>query len=314
MARTTDAKAPYGAVIPPEARMPDPLIIAGACGYGVWPANSLEGAQGCVAAPVDGVEIDVHLTADGHVVAHHDYRISADSSRLGGAWLETPGPLLRDTPLAALQAYDLGRARPGSAYAQRHPGKEGLDGVHMPTLPELLAVLAGAPEPRRRIFVEIKTDPADYRESADPVALLEAVMRDLEAAHWLDAAKIIAFDWSVLRGLKARWPQVASAHLTVPDAMKPRVRWLPSGDSPWTDGCDPRAFGGSEARAIVAHGGQEWSPHISDATPERVAEAHDLGLAVGVWGVATAADIAAMTALGVEALTVSGPAWSAGRG
>jgi glycerophosphoryl diester phosphodiesterase len=46
-------------------------------------------------------------------------------------------------------------------------------------------------------------------------------------------------------------------------------------------------------------------------TPERVAEARDLGLAVGVWGVSTAQDIAAMTALGVDALTVSGPAWAA---
>jgi len=41
-----------------------PQIIAGACGYGVWPANSIEGACGCVAAPVDGIEIDVHLTAE----------------------------------------------------------------------------------------------------------------------------------------------------------------------------------------------------------------------------------------------------------
>ena len=291
--------------------MPQPLIIAGATGYGVWPANSLEGTRLCLAAPVAGIEIDVHLSADGHVVAHHDYRIAADTSRLQGEWLEAPGPLLRDAPLADMRAYDLGRARPGSSAARRHPDKAGMDGVHMPTLPELLAELAAAPGPKRRIFVEIKTDPADYRESADPKALLDAVLRDLDAADWADAAKIIAFDWSVLRDLAARRPEIATAHLTVPDAMKPKVRVLPSGDSPWTDGCDARHFGGSEARAIQAHGGREWSPHISDVTPERVAVAHALGLAVGIWGVASAGDIAAMTALGVDALTVSGPAWSA---
>ena len=55
-----------------------PLLIAGATGYGAWPANSLEGALACLKAPIDGIEIDVQITADGHVVAHHDYRLSPD--------------------------------------------------------------------------------------------------------------------------------------------------------------------------------------------------------------------------------------------
>jgi len=291
--------------------MAAPLIIAGACGYGVWPSNSLEGARACLAGPVDGIEIDVHLTADGHVVAHHDYRIAADASRLGGAFLDAPGPLLRDTPLAELQAYDLGRLREGAAGSERYPHKRGLDGVAMPTLPQLLAALAETPGPPRLIFVEIKTDPAGYAESADPIRLNDAVLRDLDAAGWTAHAKIIAFDWSVLRDLQARRPEIATAHLTVPAAMHKRIVRLPGGDSPWADGCDPRHFDGSELRAIQAHGGAEWSPHISDVTPERVAEAKALGLRVGVWGVSTAADIAAMSALGADALTVSGPDWRA---
>src|ERR1043165_4546841 len=143
--------------------MAAPQIIAGACGYGVWPSNSLEGARECLAAPVDGIEIDVHLTADGHVVAHHDYRIAADASRLDGAFLDAPGPLLRDATLAQLQAYDLGRLKPGTSPARRYPHLQGLDGVVMPTLPQLLAALGEAPGPRRWIFVEIKTDPLGYR-------------------------------------------------------------------------------------------------------------------------------------------------------
>lgn len=291
--------------------MRQPEIIAGATGYGVWPANSLEGARLCNAAPVDGIEIDVHLTRDGHVVAHHDYRISPDQARLNGEFLSAPGPLLRDARLTDLRAYDLGRSRPGSSYARRYPDKAGMDGVRMPTLLELLEVLKEAPGPQRKIFVEIKTDPLDYRESADPVALLDAVIRDLDAAGWMSHAKIIAFDWAVLRDLKAKVPALPTAHLTVPESMHAQIRRLPNGDSPWADGYDPRHHGGSEMAAIKAHGGQEWSPHISDVTPARVSEAHDLGLAVGVWGVATAADIAALTALGVEALTVSGPVWAA---
>lgn len=286
-----------------------PQMIAGATGYGVWPANSREGAVACNAAPIDGIEIDVHLTADGHVVAHHDYGLAADHSRLGGAWLDAPGPLLRDISLAELRAYDVGRARPGSKLAERYPDRPGQDGVLVPTLPELLAILAQAPGPKRWIFVEIKTDPADYRESADPERLLDATLADLDAAGWADRAKIIAFDWSVLRRLATLRPDMPSAHLTVPEVMKPKIRRDADGRSPWHDGCDPERFDGSELRAIQAHGGREWSPHLADVTPERVAEARDLGLAVGIWGVSRAEDIAAMTALGVDALTVSGPAW-----
>lgn len=291
--------------------MSEPMIIAGACGYGVWPTNSLEGARGCLEAPVAGIEIDVHLTADGHVVAHHDYRIAAYASRLDGQFLEGPGPLLRDATLEALRAYDLGRLKPDSSELRRYPHKQGMDGVAMPTLPELLDLLAQAPGDRRWIFVEIKTDPPHYAESADPRALTDAVLRDIDAAGWADRTKIIAFDWSILRDLKARRPEILTAHLTVPDAMKPQVKLLSDGASPWTDGCDPKDFGGSEAAAIAAHGGREWSPHISDVTAERVADAKAHGLAVGVWGVSKPQDFAAMSALGADVLTVSGPAWSA---
>lgn len=288
--------------------MTAPLMIAGACGYGVWPENSLEGAVGCLGAGVDGIEIDAHLSADGHVLAHHDYRLHADQSRLGGLWLEGPGPLLRDTLIGALRRYDLGRARPGSARARVSKGER--DGVVMPTLPELLGVLKTARGPRRWIFVELKTDPPDYRQSADPERLLERTLEDLDAAGWLDRTKIIAFDWTLLRKLAERAPQVDTAHLTVPGAMHGDIRRLPNGDSPWADGCDPRRFGGSEARAIAAHGGQEWSPHVSDVTPERVAEAKSEGLRVGVWGLKTVKDIDRMAALGADALTVAGPAWA----
>ena len=62
--------------------MTSPLLIAGATGYGAWPENTLEGVRRCLAAPFDGFEIDVQLTADDVVIAHHDYRLNPDQSRL----------------------------------------------------------------------------------------------------------------------------------------------------------------------------------------------------------------------------------------
>src|SRR5471032_2142847 len=128
--------------------MTRPLLIAGATGYGAWPANSLEGALECLKAPINGIEIDVQITSDGHVVAHHDYRLAADQTRLDGAWLEAAGPPIKAMALAELRRYDVGRARPGCGAAARYPSKTGIDGVRVPTLPELLAALNAAPGPR----------------------------------------------------------------------------------------------------------------------------------------------------------------------
>ncbi len=299
--------------MPPIDTPARPLIVAGATGYGVWPDNSLEGAARCLAEPVDGIEIDVLLTADGHVVAHHDYRLSRRATRLNGDWLETRPPPIKAMTLEALGAYDLGSLRAGSAEAARHPHRIPMDGVRIPTLPAILNLLRAAEGPPRRLYIEIKTDPQDPDLSPDPAALTEAVVAAVEAADWIAHSKVIAFDWRVLRLVTARRPDLATAHLTIPAALAGDVRRLPNGDSPWADGCDPRHFQGSDLAAIKAHGGQEWSPYFTDVTAERMAEASGLGLRVGPWGLSKAEDIDRMLELGVYSATVSGPAWGRGR-
>ena len=280
-----------------------PLLIAGATGYGAWPANSLEGARRSLAAPFDGFEIDVQLTADGAVVAHHDYRLSPDQTRLGGDWIEGPAPPIKAMTLAELSRYDVGRARPGSDGARRYPGREEMDGVAIPTLPELLAALRKAPGPRRLIYVEIKTDPTNPADSPDAEQVTDAVLRDLAAADWLGRAKLIAFDWRVLRLARDRVPDVETAHLTITHG---RIASSADAPSPWFDASHPFQHGGSDLAAIKAHGGVEWSPHFTDITPERMAEAQNLGLRVGPWGLSKAADIRRMAELGVFSSTVSG--------
>ncbi|MBV8682702.1 MAG: hypothetical protein JO111_07500 [Caulobacteraceae bacterium] len=289
------------------------LIVAGATGYGVWPANTLEGAAACLGTDVDGIEIDVQLTGDGHVVAHHDYWLSRHATRLDGEWLDKRGPAIKTMTLEELRRYDVGSLRPGSSYAERYPSRTAMEGVRIPILPQILDLLRAAGEPRRWIYVEIKTDPQDPEASPDAEAITRATLRDLEAAGWTDRSKIIAFDWQVLRLARALCPGIATAHLTIPAAMADSVRRLPNGDSPWTDGCDPRRFGDSDLAALKAHGGVEWSPHISDVTPERLAEARELGLRVGPWGVSSAEEIRRMMSDEVYSVTVSGPDFGPGR-
>jgi glycerophosphoryl diester phosphodiesterase len=283
-----------------------PLHIAGATGYGVWPENTLEGAARCLTAPFDGIEIDVQLTADGHVLAHHDYRLNPDQTRLGGGWLEAPSAPLKTMRLEDVRRYDVGRSRPGSAVDQRYPARVHMDGVCVPTLPELPGALRqAARSPAALIYVEIETRPGRPEEAPEPEAVVSAVLRDLDAADWTQHAKIIAFDWRVLRLARERAPELRTAHLTVP--RRPEV--IASSDrspSMWADGFDSRDHGGSDLRAVKAHGGVEWSPYYTDVTPERMEEARALGLLVGPWGLSATADIRRMAELGVFSSTVSG--------
>lgn len=277
-----------------------PLLIAGATGYGVWPENTLEGARRCLVGPFDGFEIDVQLTADGTVIAHHDYRLSPDQTRLAGAWLEAPSAPLKTMTLAEVRRYDVGRSRPGSAVERRYPRREHIDGVVVPTLSELLEALAAAGS-ERLIYVEIKTNPVDPTDAPAPDRIVDAVLRDLEAGSWLDRSKIIAFDWRVLRLARERSPGIETAHLTIRHATDPG-----EAPSPWFDGCNASRLGGSDLAAVTAHGGVEWSPHFTDITPERMDEARTLGLRVGPWGLSKADDIRRMAEFGVFSSTISG--------
>src|SRR5262249_48202743 len=153
-------------------------------------------------------------------------------------------------------------------------------------------------------------DPQDPAASSPYEAITEAVLKDIEGADYVAHTKIIAFDWRVLRLTRVRNSALATAHLPIPAQLAERVRRLPNGDSPWADGCDPRHHGNSDLRAIKAHGGMEWSPHFTDVTAERVAEAQTLGLKVGPWGLSASRHIQRMIGLGVFSATVSGPDWA----
>lgn len=286
------------------------LIVAGATGYGAWPDNSLEGARECLAAPVDGIEIDVQMTADGVVVAHHDYRLARGSTRLHGEWLAERSTPIKTMTFAELQQYDVGRWRPGSSHFERHPHRAQYDGVHVPSLRDLLTLLNETAGSKRLIYVEIKTDPQDPADATDAETLTRAVLDEIDAAHYAAHSKIIAFDWKVLRLARARLPDIATAHLTVPPQLEHQVKRLADGASPWTDGFDPRDHRGSVFAAIKAHGGEEWSPYFTEVDETTVAAARAAGLKIGPWGLSATADIKRMIALSVFSATVSGPDWA----
>jgi glycerophosphoryl diester phosphodiesterase len=100
--------------------MPGPLVIAHRGASAERPENSLAAFRRAVELKADGIELDVHATADGELVVNHDDTLD--------------GRPISETMLAAARAHHLPNGEP------------------VPTLAEALAAAGGA----ITVFVEVK--------------------------------------------------------------------------------------------------------------------------------------------------------------
>src|SRR5580692_9855265 len=99
---------------------------------GLFPENTLAGFAAALAIGVDSFELDVAVTADGVPVVSHDPALNPDIVRgPDGHWLTSRGPLIHTLSLAELEAFDVGRIRPGSAYAAEFPDQVPCDGARI---------------------------------------------------------------------------------------------------------------------------------------------------------------------------------------
>lgn len=95
-----------------------PLVLAHRGANKVAPQNTLPAFEKALEFKADGLETDVHLSKDGHIVICHNYTIDETSNGKG---------LVSEMTLSQLKAFDFGS----------YFGNE-FKGVTLPTLPELL--------------------------------------------------------------------------------------------------------------------------------------------------------------------------------
>ena len=262
---------------------------------GLFPENTLAGFAAALAVGVDSFELDVAVTADGVVVVSHDPALNPDIARLpDGTWPTGRGKLIRTLRLTELAAYDVGRLRPGSAYAAQFPHQAPCDGARVPTLAEVLAV-----DPLVRFNIEMKTFPDHPAWTIDPPAMAEAVIAVAEAAGALGRISVESFDWRGPRHVRRLRPDVKLAWLTSPRSVAEAALW-------W-DGPVPADYGGSVPRAVAAEGGPIWAPHYAGLSDALIAEAHALGLTVLPWTVNRAEDMRRLLRGGIDGLITDRP-------
>ncbi len=172
-----------------EPRTPSPLlgdvavaVIAHRGASGHAPENTLPAFRRALEMDADMIEMDLRLSADGHVVVIHDATLDRIT--------DGTGPVAERT-LAELQALDAGYAFAGPGGAHPYRGT----GVRIPTLAEVLDAF-----PDARMLVELKAGAGE--SLADSAA---AVL----ARHRAGGRVLVAsFDSGYLRRFRHRMPGV----------------------------------------------------------------------------------------------------------
>ena len=265
---------------------------------GVAPENTLAGFRQALAAGVTTLELDVGITADGHVVIAHDPRLNPDLTRdAGGAWLAAAGPALHALTLAELQRHDVGRIRPGTRYAETFAEQRPADGERVPTLAALFELVRAGGHDRVRFNIETKLTPLAPELTPDPEAFVRALLEVVQNHGMAGRVMVQSFDWRSLRAVQRLAPGLPIAALT---ARLPAIDNL--GDSRWTAGLRLEDHGGSVPRLVRALGAPIWSSFHGHLTEEQLREAHALGLQVIPWTVNEPAQIERLIGWGVDGL------------
>jgi glycerophosphoryl diester phosphodiesterase len=259
---------------PPFSAAKPPLVIAHRGASGLAPENTLTAFNLALAMGAQGIELDIHLSADGQPVVIHDRLINRTTSGTGRVHHFT---------VAELQKFDAGtwftrrltlRPRTRRMVEQVIAANNGwLNSLHrvektnshlkidfsaarIPTLEQVFRLLAAAR--LQRIYVELKG------EASRKPALLEAALALAGKFRLQKSLTLLSFDHEIIAAAKRLAPEIRTA-VTLPAARNALVTSR------------------SIIRAVQRASADEAALHFGLATRRAVAALHEQGLAVSVW-------------------------------
>lgn len=172
---------------PRQSRIPHfsdntPSVIAHAGAQGHAPSNTIEAFALALDLGADTLEMDLQMTADGHVVTIHDGTVDRTTDGTGR---------VVDFTLEALRELDAGWSFEGPAGDFPFRGQ----GVRIPTLGEVFEAF-----PDTFMILELKTDSGQ--------GIVEAVAAGIDAHDRTDRVVVASFDLDYLRRFRALMPGV----------------------------------------------------------------------------------------------------------
>ncbi len=270
------------------------------------PENTLESFAQALAIGVTTLELDIAITKDGVLVISHDRALNPDITRgPDGRFLEGRGPLISTLTFDEIRRYDVGRIKPGTAYARLYADQQPVDGARIPRLADLFALVKKSGNGQVRFAIETKVSPLAPRDTLDVEVYTSAVIAAIREAGVASRSSILSFDWRTLQVVQRDAPEIPTVYLTVQQGGDTIAADKPQA-SPWTAGLRYSEHG-SVPRMIKAAGGRIWSAHHLDLTAAKIKEAHGLGLQVLAWTVNEPAQMATLLDMGVDGIVSDRP-------
>ncbi|GAA2383494.1 glycerophosphodiester phosphodiesterase [Streptomyces glaucosporus] len=234
------------------------------------PEHTLAAYRRAIEDGADGLECDVRLTADGHLVCVHDRRVNRTSNGRGA---------VSALELADLAALDFGSWK-GWSDPQESPETESREHTSVLTLERLLRLVEEQASAGRRVELAIETKhPTRWAGQVE-----EELLRVLARHDPAIPVRVMSFSARSLHRVRAAAPWIPTVYLM--QFLLPRHRdgRLPPGV----------AIAGPSIRILRSH-------------PEYVAHAHSMGHQVHVWTVDDPADVELCALLGVDAIITNRP-------
>ena len=244
-----------------------PLVIAHQGGDGLRPGDTMAAFQHAAAMGVDVLEMDAHLTQDGHVVLMHDETVDRTTDGSG---------YIKEMSLEALKNLDAGYDwSPDDGQTFPFRGQD----IRVPTLEEVFHAFPGIP-----MNIEIKqAEPAMH---AQLCALIRQYGRQ-------DLVLIASFHNEAMQSFRQACPAVATS--MPEDEVRPFV-YMTLGFV--------GSFYRPEANAIQV---PEKSSGITILMPRFVRTAHGRGLRVEAWTINAAEDMQRFIEMGVDGIITDYP-------
>jgi glycerophosphoryl diester phosphodiesterase len=231
------------------------------------PENTIAAFLNALSLPIDAIELDVHMSRDGHVIVFHDNQVNKRTNGSGN---------LLDLDLAYLRRLDA---------AARHPGGWP-DPQQIPTLSEVLEIAKG----RIQVYIEIKTSKRNRTYKPYP-HIAERVVELVHLVGMLDQVLVISFDWMILPVIKSLEPTIRTGMLVSNKVWNPRTG-------------DGMQFLVEKAGEF---GCDWINMDYKLFTTEMPLTIHNHGLKLGLWTVNAEVDMLRFAAAGVDSLTSDRP-------
>ena len=236
-------------------------------GLHLAPENTLAAFRNALTLPVDAIELDVHLSRDGHAIVFHDYTVDKLTDGTGN---------ILDLDFAYLRSLNAAAHFPGGWPEPQQ----------IPTLREVLDLAKG----HVQVYIEIKPSKRDGMYSRYP-DIAETVIAEVRAADMLDQVLIISFDWLIPPLIKSLEPALQTGALVSADVWDARAEHSLD----------------ILIGQVTALGCQWINMDCKLFIPAMPVAAHEHGFKLGIWTVNTEDELRRFAAAGVDSLTSDRP-------